>query len=136
MNSASPQKIYRSSRHKSIGGVCAGIALNKGWSVSATRTVALLIMSLAGVGVFLYLALWIALPSASSAGVTESGDLPHDPFQRSLADRRVAGVCGGLAEFLKIDSAWIRFIYLLSLLCGGLGLGSYFYAWMIVPARK
>lgn len=128
-------RMYRSTQHKSLGGVCAGIALSRGWSVSLVRTLALLLLSVSGLGLLLYIACWMGLPSAKTIGMTEPLDLPNDPFQRSVKDRRVAGVCGGLAELLKTDSGLVRVIYVLAVLCGGLGAISYFYAWMIVPER-
>ncbi|MEG0323001.1 MAG: PspC domain-containing protein [Raoultibacter sp.] len=32
----------------------------------------------------------------------------HKPFGRSVADRRIAGVCGGIAEYLNIDPTIVR----------------------------
>lgn len=130
---ASSQKLFRSTRYNTFGGVCAGLALNKGWSISVTRTLALLFMSVSGLGLLVYIALWIAVPSAKSLGIAEPDTFPHDSFLRSRHDRRVAGVCGGLARWLEVDSVWIRVAYVLAVLCGGLGLISYVYAWMIVP---
>lgn len=30
------------------------------------------------------------------------------PFGRSVTDRRIAGVCGGIAQFLGVDSTFVR----------------------------
>jgi len=38
---------------------------------------------------------------------------------RSKTDRRIAGVCGGLAEYLGIDSLVVRLIFLAMLIFGG-----------------
>lgn len=133
MTNASPNKLFRSPRHRSVGGVCAGIALARGWSVSLVRTLCLLLMSISGLGVILYLALWLALPTAETIGVAEPAQLPHDPFLRSSTDRKVAGVCGGLARYVQVDSLWVRVVYVMAILCGGLGVISYVYAWLIVP---
>lgn len=55
---------------------------------------------------------------------------------RSRADRYVAGVCGGLAEYLGIDSTIVRVLWVLSVFAGGLGLWLYIAAWLIVPEAK
>ena len=47
-----------------IGGVCAGIAENFGWSVTGTRVAYVLIsiLSAAFPGILVYLILWLVLP--------------------------------------------------------------------------
>lgn len=52
---------------------------------------------------------------------------------RSGKDRMLAGVCGGLAEYLKIDATIVRIIAVASILFGGLGLLAYLIAWIIIP---
>jgi phage shock protein C len=52
---------------------------------------------------------------------------------RSKNDRWVAGVCGGLAEYLDIDPIIIRLITLALVLTAGGGLLVYIIAWLIVP---
>ena len=47
-----------------IGGVCAGIAANFGWSITGTRVAYVLIsiLSAAFPGILVYLILWLILP--------------------------------------------------------------------------
>lgn len=45
----------------------------------------------------------------------------------------IAGVCGGLAEYLDIDSAIIRLIWVIFLFAGGAGFWAYIVAWIIIP---
>ena len=40
---------------------------------------------------------------------------------RSIDDYMVAGVCGGLADYFKIDSSLVRIIFVLLILSGGSG---------------
>lgn len=55
-------------------------------------------------------------------------------LRRSLSNRIVAGVCGGLAEFYGISSFWFRLALLLALIPGGVpGLLIYFILWLIIP---
>lgn len=52
----------------------------------------------------------------------------------SNKDRKIAGLCGGLAEYFDVDSTIVRLIYvLLTLLSFGLGIIFYIVAWLIVP---
>lgn len=65
----------------------------------------------------------------------DSDSRPQAPKQlrRSVADRSLAGVCGGLAEFFGIDSLLVRIVTLLLIICGGLSVWIYIILWIIVP---
>jgi phage shock protein PspC (stress-responsive transcriptional regulator) len=53
---------------------------------------------------------------------------------RSRTDRKIAGVCGGLAEYFNIDPVLVRVIAVMLLLPGGLpGFLPYVILWAIVP---
>jgi|GEM_PF-297586 len=53
---------------------------------------------------------------------------------RSRTDKKIAGVCGGLAEYFDIDPVIIRIIAIILLLPGGLpGLVPYIILWIVVP---
>ncbi len=56
---------------------------------------------------------------------------------RSLNDRMIAGVCGGLANYLGMDPTVIRLIFVLLFFVTGPGiLLAYFIMMMIVPEEK
>ncbi|HET8708653.1 MAG TPA: PspC domain-containing protein [Candidatus Saccharimonadales bacterium] len=53
---------------------------------------------------------------------------------RSRKDRKIAGVCGGLAEYFDIDPVITRIIAVILLLPGGApGLLPYLILWLVVP---
>ena len=52
---------------------------------------------------------------------------------RSVDDYMVAGVCGGLSDYFKIDSSLVRIIFVLLTLSGGAGILIYFILWLVVP---
>ena len=54
-------------------------------------------------------------------------------FFRSKRDRKIAGVCAGLAEYLNIDSTLIRLAWALFCLAGGSGIVIYIIAALIMP---
>ena len=52
---------------------------------------------------------------------------------RSIHDRRIAGVCGGLGQYLNVDPTVIRIIFLVLLVCGGGGGILYLIMWLCMP---
>ena len=58
------------------------------------------------------------------------------PLRRSLNNRIIGGVCGGLGEFFGIDAIWFRILFLISLIPGGVpGLLLYFIFWIVIPSE-
>jgi len=60
------------------------------------------------------------------------------PLRRSVANRQIAGVCGGLGEYLGIDPTTVRVVYaLVSLLSAAFpGVLVYVLLWAIIPERE
>lgn len=55
---------------------------------------------------------------------------------RSTSDKKIAGVCGGLAEYFNIDATIVRVIFVILLLPGGFpGLIPYVILWLVVPYK-
>jgi phage shock protein C len=54
---------------------------------------------------------------------------------RSREDRRVGGVCGGLAEYFALDSTLIRLLFVVFALAGGPGLLVYIIMLFVVPEK-
>jgi len=53
---------------------------------------------------------------------------------RSSTDKKIAGVCAGIAEYFNIDATIIRIIFVILLLPGGLpGVIPYVLLWILVP---
>lgn len=52
---------------------------------------------------------------------------------RSLTDRSIAGICGGLAKYLNADPTLIRVLMLLLILFGGLSVWIYIILWIVIP---
>ena len=52
---------------------------------------------------------------------------------RSRTDRKLAGVCGGLAQYSNIDATLIRVLFVVLALLGGPGLVIYLLMWILVP---
>jgi phage shock protein C len=56
-------------------------------------------------------------------------------LRRSRSDRWIAGVCGGLARSMGVESWVCRLIVASLFLCGGVGLLLYVLLWIFVPAE-
>ncbi len=48
-------------------------------------------------------------------------------------DRKLCGVCGGIAEYLNVDPTIIRLIWVLLVFCFGTGVLAYVIAAIIMP---
>jgi phage shock protein C len=60
----------------------------------------------------------------------------HRRLMRSATDSKIAGVCGGLAEYLGVDSTIVRLFWaVLAVVPGALvgGIVAYLVAWVIMP---
>jgi phage shock protein PspC (stress-responsive transcriptional regulator) len=60
---------------------------------------------------------------------------PTRPLRRSVDDRMIAGVVGGLAEYFQLDPTLLRAIYVVvSIVSAGFpGVLVYIVLWMVVP---
>ncbi|WP_243043101.1 PspC domain-containing protein [Dyella sedimenti] len=54
-------------------------------------------------------------------------------LHRSLTDRKLAGVCGGIAEYLGWDPTLVRLLWVVLTLLGGSGVVAYIVLWIVMP---
>jgi len=69
----------------------------------------------------------------------KEGVLALKKLYLSETDKKIAGVCGGIAEYLGIDSTLVRLIWVLAsiFLTAFIGGGiAYVIAWAIIPSRQ
>lgn len=52
---------------------------------------------------------------------------------RSTTDKKVAGVCGGIAAYFDVDSTVVRVLWVLAVLGGGFGVLAYIVLWIALP---
>lgn len=52
----------------------------------------------------------------------------------SSLDKKIAGVCGGVAEYFEVDSTIIRLVWAVAIAMGW-GILAYILAWAIIPER-
>ena|SRR5579872_4578207 len=58
---------------------------------------------------------------------------PSRKLARSRIDRKIAGVCGGFADYFELDVTLVRILWLMLAFVGGWGLLGYFIAWIAMP---
>ena len=56
-------------------------------------------------------------------------------FYLSETDKKIGGVCGGLAEYFQIDSLIMRLAFVALILGWGSGLLLYILLWLLAPKR-
>jgi phage shock protein C len=69
---------------------------------------------------------------AAAPGMNAPVSLPKR-LMRSSTDKKIAGVCGGLAEYFDLDSMLIRILWLVLLFCAGTGFLAYLILWIVLP---
>lgn len=52
---------------------------------------------------------------------------------RSRTDRVLAGICGGLGEYFKLDPVIFRILFILSILAGGFVILFYIILILVIP---
>lgn len=120
-----------------LGGVCAGIADYLDTDVTLIRLAWILLAVIPGAvigGIIAYVAVWILMPE-SNEPIQDRG---RAQLYRSSDNRRLGGVCGGIAEYLNLDATVIRVAWVVLAIVPGaivFGVLAYLVAWFIVPAR-
>jgi phage shock protein PspC (stress-responsive transcriptional regulator) len=129
------RRLTRSRNNGVIAGVCAGLADYLGVDVVLVRLLWVVLSIFPGAiigGVIVYLAAWLIIPEGSA-----SAEVPNSSrLTRSATDKKVAGICGGLAEYFGVDATPIRLLWVvLSIFCGAVigGVIAYLVAWLIIP---
>ena len=129
------RRLTRSRTDVKIAGVCAGLANYFDVDVVLVRAAWVVFSIVPGAiigGVLAYLVAWLMIPETADTVSTP----PGRRLTRSATDKKIAGVCGGLAEYFDVDATPIRLLWvILSILCGAVigGVIAYLVAWLIIP---
>lgn len=129
------RRLTRSRTDGKVAGVCAGIANYFEIDVVLVRAAWVVFSIVPGAvigGVLAYLAAWLVMPELTEPAPAS----PARRLTRSATDKKIAGVCGGLAEYFGVDATPVRLLWvILSILCGAVvgGVIAYLVAWLIIP---
>lgn len=55
---------------------------------------------------------------------------------RSVVNRQLGGVCGGLAEYFNIYPTLVRVLFILGLFLGTATFWAYLILWIVIPEQK
>ena len=133
------RRMVRLPQSGRLGGVCAGLASYLDADVTLVRLAWVILSIIPGLllgGVLVYAACWVLLPVG---GPTEWQSYRGTRLTRSVSDRQLAGVCGGLAEYLGVDSTIIRVLsVVLAIYPGALigGVIAYLIGWFVIPESQ
>jgi phage shock protein PspC (stress-responsive transcriptional regulator) len=128
------RRLVRRPAEGQIGGVCAGMAEYFDTDVTLVRAAWIVLSIWPGaivLGVIAYVAAWILTPRADGVAPARSR------LTRSQTDKRIAGVCGGVATYFDIDPTIVRVSWvILSIVAGAVvfGVVAYLVAWFVIPA--
>lgn len=134
------RKLTRSKTQRKIAGVCGGFAEYFEVDVTLVRVLCVILSVVPGAifgGILAYLLAWLVMPEATPQATTAAPVAATTlRLTRSFEDRKIAGVCGGLAAYFGVDSTVIRLLWIvLSVVpCAFVGgIIAYLAAWVIMP---
>jgi len=132
-NTTARRRLTRLPDEGRMAGVCAGIADYLAVDPTLVRLAWIILSLVPGAivgGLLAYFAAWIIMPAGVSSGVV------RPRLTRSSQDRKVAGVCGGLAAYFNLDPTVVRLaVVVLTIYPGAVvfGLIGYGIAWVVMP---
>ncbi len=129
------KKLYRCRWDKKIAGVCGGLGHFLGIDPTFVRLLFIFLCALTGILplLIIYIVAWLIIPMGPSTYV----QIKCRKLYRSITNRKIAGICGGFAEFLKIDPTLIRLIIVFAMIITGFVpiLVSYVIGALIIPEK-
>jgi phage shock protein C len=129
-------RVTRIPEDGKIAGVCAGLAAYLDADVTLIRLAWIVLSIVPGLllgGLLVYVVCWILLPVSASG---ERYGYRGPRLTRSMADRQIAGVCGGLADYLHVDPTIVRVVWVILTIypCAIIGgVIAYLIGWMVIP---
>lgn len=107
------KRLYRCRWDKKLAGVCGGLGHYFNLDPNLIRIAFVLfgIISFFLPVLIIYLIGMIVMPEGPKAYVEGS----FKRLYRTPRNRKVAGVCGGVAEYLKVDATLVRIIFIILL---------------------
>ena len=109
--------LYRDRWDKKVAGICGGLGQFLKLDPTVIRLLLVLVCILTAVlpVLILYLIAWMLIPLGPPTYV----ELDCKKLYRSTKDRKISGICGGIAETLHIDPTIVRLIVVIALFITG-----------------
>lgn len=129
------KKLHKSINDKKICGVCGGIAEYFDIDSTITRLVCILLIFGWGAGLLAYILAALIMENGEDVEVEVISNKKPKELYKSK-NKKICGVCGGIAEYFNVDPTIIRLIWAISILCFGAGLLAYILAAIVMPNKK
>lgn len=126
------KKLYLS-KDKKLLGLCGGIADYFNIDPVLVRTAAVCIAFAVAIIPFVIAYLIMALVFPAAPEDYTNVNTGKKIFKST--DKKIAGVCGGLAEYFNIDATLVRLIFALCVLLLGFGLTTYIICAIMFPSQ-
>lgn len=123
------RELHLSNQSKIIAGVCGGLAESLQINPLLIRLIFLALLLWGGNSLFVYILLWVILPRIDMENATGESF----PLYRSIENRLIGGVCGGLAPKLRIDVNLLRLLFVIFTAYIGSGILLYLILWLLIP---
>ena len=138
------KRLRRSVSNRQIAGVCGGLGEFFDLDPVLVRVLWITLTIVPGAllfGILAYVVAWLVIPEVSPGTAQIDGGAGDSwrsrRLRRSAADARIAGVCGGIAEYFSVDPTAVRVLWVLvsifpgAVICGVI---AYVVAWIVMPA--
>lgn len=127
------KQMYLSSDKKFLG-VCGGVAdyLNVDPTLIRIGTVCLSLITAVIPALIVYIVLSFVFPQQPEGYTTVN---TAKKLLKSSKNKKLSGVCGGLAEYFGIDATIIRLIFALCVLFIGYGIMTYLVCMIMMPSE-
>lgn len=129
------KRLFRIKEGKTIAGVCKGLSEYFQINLTLIRLLFLFALILGTFGFWIYIILWIALPAKQKSEEPESS-LRGNRIFRDRLNKRIAGVCSGLAYYFQVDIAIIYTLFIVGAFFGGSTIAIYIILWIVIPYAK
>lgn len=125
------KKIYLS-KDKKLLGICAGVAdyLNVDPTLIRIAVVCLSLLTAVVPALVVYFVLSLVFPQAPADYV------PSQPAKKLIkgSDKKLSGVCSGLADYFGIDATIMRLAFAICVLFFGFGVTTYIVCLIMMPS--
>ncbi|WP_420420583.1 PspC domain-containing protein [Simkania sp.] len=127
--------LFRDRWDKKVAGVCGGLGQFLKIDPTIIRLILVMVCIFTGVlpVLILYIVAWMLIPLGPPTYI----DFECKKLYRSVRDRKISGICGGIAEALSIDPTIVRLVVLFALLITGVVpvLVGYIVGTLIIPEK-
>ncbi|MCB1067053.1 MAG: PspC domain-containing protein [Simkania sp.] len=129
------KRLFRDRWDKKVAGVCGGLGQFLKIDPTIIRLLVVMICIFTAVlpVLILYIVAWMLIPLGPPTYI----EFECKKLYRSVQDRKISGICGGIAESLGIDPTIVRIVVLFALLITGVVpiLVGYIVGTLIIPEK-